>query len=620
MFKKIEIAIFIIIAVIILIIAFILKPNNKTYFEEEEDGKKIQYIEEIIPKKREKLYISIDFGNYKTSFAYNFGENIDNINIGKMEMPSVIILFKSNLTTKNYGRRSINSFVNYNDKEKNEIIFIWNIKQNLYPNKARTNFIKKNIFPKDYINKIEIETAISEYLKNFSDDALEEINSLPFLKNEKYYKNEVEWIVTVPGIWDDESKYIMINCAKKAGMNNINLALESESASLTLFNDNFINKELKQKDNIFMLIDLGGYVVDLTINEIVSDSGIINVLHSSGAPYGSININNKLEQIIESYLEKDIIEEVKNKQPEEYLQTLQDIEKVKKRFKGIEIGEFEIIAKFKKSKDPGFFTKITSPFINIKNYIYGFFKKEDNSDKNITKKEDIIRSDAYKIYIPGELLKKTIEENVNKTFNFVKKYIEQIKYRIDNIILVGGFSNCEILKNKFIESFKYKTVVSILGNPESSVTKGALIYLIEQNRIKTRVIQNTYGYIKGIKNDNNIKCENKIKCNKNYCNCVEYILNIGNKVENDIEKMFIPLSSNEEKMYINLYKTNEYKFNTSKNIDDFCFGTLILDLKEFNNTEVKPIVKFKFKSYLKFDVKDSITNKTMKFSFKMKHK
>jgi len=58
----------------------------------------------------------------------------------------------------------------------------------------------------------------------------------------------------------------------KEGMNDILISLEPEAASLTMFYDPNVDESLKQKDKIFMLIDAGGYTVDITLNQIVDEN------------------------------------------------------------------------------------------------------------------------------------------------------------------------------------------------------------------------------------------------------------------------------------------------------------------------------------------------------------
>lgn len=145
--------------------------------------------------------------------------------------------------------------------------------------------------------KINLRIIIKEYLRLFSDDALKYYNN----KGDTHYnKNDIKWVVTVPAIWNEYGKQFMRNCAGKAGMNNIIIALEPEEASLTMFKDDIVEKEFKEKGKIFMLIDTGGYTLDITINEIIDENGNLKQLSPpSGGAYGSMNINDYLIKLVE---------------------------------------------------------------------------------------------------------------------------------------------------------------------------------------------------------------------------------------------------------------------------------------------------------------------------------
>ena len=171
----------------------------------------------------------------------------------------------------------------------------------------------------------------SEFLRLFSDDILEKINHLIPNENEKYSKAEVNWIITAPKIWDDYSKLNLLDCAREAGMTNIDLVLESEASSLAFFEDKFIDNKFKEKGNNYMLVDLGEYTCDIIINEIIDNCGNIRQRYPSfGDSFGSMNINNDLMDIIELILGNDTIKEAKEKELEEYLLTYNEIENIKK--------------------------------------------------------------------------------------------------------------------------------------------------------------------------------------------------------------------------------------------------------------------------------------------------
>ena len=98
-----------------------------------------------------------------------------------------------------------------------------------------------------------------------------------------------------------------------------------------------------------MIIDFGEYICDITINEIIDDSlNIKKISYPLGNTFGSMNINNDIMDKIESVLGNDTIAKAKEKQYKEYLQTLEDIESIKKKFRGDETNYFEIYAKFKR--------------------------------------------------------------------------------------------------------------------------------------------------------------------------------------------------------------------------------------------------------------------------------
>ena len=226
-----------------------LTDQNKKK-EKNEDELAISFYEEknIVDKK--KLTIAIDFGNYESGFSYTFDNDINSIRFGKNQ-PTIITLTKNNHKKNNYGKTTFNSIIYYSEEEKNKVIYLNNLKLNLLKeNKSEKKFTSFN-------NK-----AVIEYLSAFSEGALEEINQFR-LEEEKYIKEEVDWIITAPGMWDEFRKLLLIDCARKSGLKNINLALESEAASLAYSTDDTIKKE---KGEIFMSVDLGQYKVDISIN------------------------------------------------------------------------------------------------------------------------------------------------------------------------------------------------------------------------------------------------------------------------------------------------------------------------------------------------------------------
>ena len=551
------------IVVIAIAIFYIRYPREKTY----------NFNNNI----REELFIAIDFGNSKTSFAYNFGRNNKIIKGQMRSVPSIIILNKKDLTGKNFGTKSINSISNYNEDEMNNIIYMDNLKIKFYNKSNNDNNTD------EYSDK-----AIIEFLRLFSDEILKEINYL----GQRYIKDEIKWIITVPRIWDDFTKINLINLAKKAGMNNIELALDSEVGAISVLNDKIINNKLKTTGKKFLLIDLGDYNIDISLNEIYNNN-IKQLSIPLGCNLGSMNINNDLIKVIENVVGKEILMKAKENQFDEYLKTLKGLEDIKIKVKENSSDYFEVYAKFEREKS--WKKWIYSNWISIKS----IFKRKKYF-MEIKYENYTINIDDFKIYIPGKLVEEIILKRVNEVISYIKSYNIYIKNH-DYIILTGGFSNCEILVNEFRKNFKN---VFVLSNQENSILEGALIFLNNKQKIYSFVSYNTYGI--GNFNQNNSTEEIKILIKK------------GDIINSDfyISKYLDPYPIKSDFMCINFYKSN----NEFISKDNF-FGTLEIYLAEYKNINPDKFslnLIIKFNTYFQIEVNDSKTNKKINFSFNRK--
>ena len=520
------------------------------------------------PDILDELNVSIDFGNYKSSYAYKFGKSNKIIYGQKRSVPSIVILNKDNLKGKNFGQKSISSIANYDENEMSKIIY----KNNL---KLLLNNITNITNGEQYLIDSK---AVIEYLKLFSDEIMEEINSYGY----KYNKENINWIITAPRIWDDYSKMNLINFAKEAGMYNAKLALESEVASLSIFNDKILDEKLKKNGKIFLLIDLGDYTIDITLNEIVKDNRIKILSMPMGESLGSMNINNDLMEIIENIFGKDVINKAKESQFDEYLQTLKDLGDLKKKYKKNSTEYYEVYAKFERKKS--FTDKIKHSFKHIINYIM----RKKNYDIYIYD-NCTIKIDENKIFLPDELIGKIIQKRVSEIINYIKFKIN-IRKKYDYIILTGGYSNNGILIEEFRKNFKN---VHILSNQEYSVLEGSLNYFNNKKRIYSIVSYNTYG----------MKIENEFKILIKKGDIIKYNFSI--------EKTFNP---NEEDYFcIDFYKS----LNDNLSDDDY-FGTLKIDLKEYHKDKKEEIslkLNIYFNTYLQIDVSDSTSDEKINSFF-----
>ena len=154
--------------------------------------------------------IGIDFGSSGTGYAYAFLDDIENILIGNIsganaygKVPSEIIL-NSNGETVTFGIGCIN-YMKENDM--NNLHYFKEIKMNLY------NKITK-IKAKNSGKLFELKLVIQRILEEIKKEALIQIRR----HRPSFDESKIKWVVTVPAIWQEFEKNIMLKACIGAGL------------------------------------------------------------------------------------------------------------------------------------------------------------------------------------------------------------------------------------------------------------------------------------------------------------------------------------------------------------------------------------------------------------------
>ena len=162
---------------------------------------------------------------------------------------------------------------------------------------------KNTIIAKNSGKELPLKLVIQKVLEKVKELAIKEIS-----KNRPYLERETEkikWIVTVPAIWDEHQKSIMMESCIGAGLVNQNtdkslfFALEPEAASLYCSINKEVDQKYFKKGEYYIVCDLGGGTGDIVAHLIGSNNNLNEISPSCGGNFGSNEID--------KYIYKDII-------------------------------------------------------------------------------------------------------------------------------------------------------------------------------------------------------------------------------------------------------------------------------------------------------------------------
>lgn len=171
--------------------------------------------------------------------------------------------------------------------------------------------------------------VISGSLKLIRKHVVHQIEQGFFDEDSEVCSEKIKWIVTVPAIWSEKGKLVMLMAAKMAGMLDVGIFLEPEAAAISLMST-FDEKDLAQ-DLKCIVLDAGGGTIDIVALQIGS-TFIKDLICPSGGPWGSSSIDLEFLKMIHGIfhdfkLEEYLLKESNNRELEMML--LQEIENSK---------------------------------------------------------------------------------------------------------------------------------------------------------------------------------------------------------------------------------------------------------------------------------------------------
>ena len=488
------------------------------------------------------IIIGIDFGSAFSGYSYTIKNVITKIKSNK-KFPSDIILSRKLQNGLIYSKSASITMTNYNQKELRKILYISSIKTIIESKNETLNDNLCYYYPSDiYLN---ITKDISSYFTMFKNIIMNEIQES---NNEK-----ILWVIAIPSNWDEFQKQMMVKSLKDSNINNIKLIYESDAASLSIYNDKYIDNEYKKKDNIFLLIDLGASSATFSVNKFEDKEGTIKHLYTNVK--NNIGTNYVIEEIINIFthlLLDSNLDNIKSSYPGDWIKFLKDINKAIEdtyNLNGIEI--FEIANIF-----------------GIKDDLYYFY---DDVRYNI-------KFNNFYIIIPSNLIGKIISKSIDKIKSSLEQIISELKknkIKLNYLILTGGFSQNKIIKEEIGKYAKEKSLsIQSFTSYQNAISKGCVIYGINPECLSPKKCPINLGIFNFIKNE------------------MEILIKKGEEIKSEINivKYIKPQLENQKVIQIFVYLTDK-EIKDGKDLKKYLFGRVLIKMNKYYEN-IKLTIKY----------------------------
>ena len=546
-----------------------------------------------------KVIVSIDFGTSGTSYSYAFTDSKEDIlSPEELKEPTEIIL-DSQMKCLKFGN-DCKAFLCSEESHEKQYYHFSDIKMKLYKNQRKIQSNNDN-------TSHDLQMVISQVLKAIKEKALIMIKSKR--EEKSITESDIEWKVTVPAIWREKSKEIMINAAKSAGIfkeykddKSLFLALEPESAAFDYINEKSSDKNAVKIGNNYIICDIGGGTIDISTHtrkkDTITGKVYIEELYPpSGGNNGSSYINKLfVEKVLKSIFGgnamNELLKAIKNNPIDEdigyddYINLLDQIEEFKTGINESSINNSKRIN-----------CSIFEQFVN--DDISRLIEEYNN---NCPEKWKIKSFKGFKIFFPYEIMidltKKTI---VNNVVNYLYDIIDNVK-NINSIIYTGT-----VAKNNFIISMIKNQLSSkinhyVATHPVLAVARGAVMFGMNPLIIKSRIsrfnigiqINEKWNEVKhGKREDLKYFCsiEKCYKCKKIFSPIISKNKRLS--VEEWVSKYYIILGPN---CIIDFLKTDydDVIFTDDKTKKCEQFGEVYFDIgKEYDENDRDLIIELK---------------------------
>ncbi|XP_060065858.1 heat shock 70 kDa protein 12A-like isoform X1 [Ylistrum balloti] len=498
----------------------------------------------------EKLLVAaIDFGTTYSGYAFSFRHDFENDplkisastwNAGSralvsLKAPTTVLLDK-NEKFHSFGYEAEDHYSQLaEDNDHLDWYYFRRFKMMLYGKEGKGGLSKKVMLKDIRDRELPALKVFSEAIKYLKGHLLMALDK----RGAGVKESEIEWVLTVPAIWNDPAKQFMRVAAEEAGIkgDQLKIALEPEAASL--YCKNLPVEKLGgsgqgftcfSKGSKYLVLDAGGGTVDITVHEVEQDGHLKELDKASGGSWGGTTVDESFQQMLIKIVGNEVMQEFRSENTSDFVDMFREFE-TKKR-----------------TVDQTTKNKVT---MKIPIALKELFETNTGEDLNETIEQTNYNGKLVwsgdKLRVHPETFRQLFSMALDSTIEHVLGLIAQKSCeRTSTIIMVGGFSESPLLQSKIKESFSKMRVI-IPPDAGLSVLKGAVIFGHTPRAIKARRAKYTYGVGSNSKFDSKIHDESRKFFNEDdktyYCrNTFSKHVTKGDLLEIDVAQSDQPYS------------------------------------------------------------------------------
>lgn len=447
--------------------------------------------------KNKLMVAAIDFGTTYSGWAYSFDhdyktdptkvycKNWCGGNQLSSKAPTTVLVNPNGRTLEAFGYEAENKYAELVDNgEYRTYFYFQHFKMLLYDNQ---NLNRTTVLEDDKGKKLPAIRVFAMVIRYLKKDLIEEAGKkvLSMLEDD-----EIQWVLTVPAIWDIRAKQFMRECAVKAGIRSSNLLIALEPEAASLYCKHVAIQKQKESEDAkatlsafepgarYMVVDAGGGTIDIIVHEVARDGRLEEIHAANGGDWGGKSVDKAFFAFLDSLLGKQVMQTFKNDHMDDNLDLQREFDVKKRGIAPSQTGKIKVKVPVSLSDT---FKKVNGKTVMDKIKL----------DAELNGKVNFM---ADKVLIDSKVIKACFDQSTDAIVGHLKNILLQKEMKgTDTILMVGGYSESVMLFEAVRCAFPEKRVL-LPADAGLSVLRGAVIYGHNNKDISARLSQYTYGF------------------------------------------------------------------------------------------------------------------------------